>query len=509
MEYHHLEPVIGLEIHVQLKTRTKLFSPVDNHAEGAAPNTLISAIDVGHPGTLPQLNAQALRFAVRIGLALDCRINTPTFFDRKHYLYPDLPKGYQISQFDVPVAADGVLTVEHSEDPEQSFAVRIERAHLEEDAAKNVHRSGKTLVDFNRAGTPLVEMVTRPDLRSPQHAKLFLQELRRLLRFLGVSDADMEKGHMRCDANVSLRPVDKDGRPVEQEFYPKTEVKNMNSFKSVERALEFEIARQGDLWKTNSPPSVTTTRGWDDERQVTELQRTKEAAADYRFMREPDLPPVDLSACIESEQRALSELPAARRARFRDEYGFGEQEVWTLTDDPAIADFSERVMSELYAWIAAHPSVDTTEQDVILSFKRPLGKLAGPWMATKLLGALRARSSDIRTCHITPEDMAELLALLYRKEITATNGLQVLEKMLDEGDSPAHVIATLGLKTINDMETLGAVIDLVLSRHTAEVEAYKAGKKTLLQFFVGMVQKETQGQANPQKAMELLKTRLS
>ncbi len=238
----HLEPVIGLEIHVQLKTATKMFCGCDNVQEDALPNTRICPVCMGHPGTLPVPNKQALRFAIRIGLALGCTVNETLLFDRKHYQYPDLPKGYQISQYDEPICFDGQVKLRNPDNGD-ILSVRIERAHLEEDAAKNVHRDSATFVDFNRAGTPLVEIVTKPDFRNPQDAKFFLQELRRILRYLRVSDADMEKGHMRCDANVSLRPVDARGLPVLREFYPKTEVKNMNSFKAVERALEYEIKR--------------------------------------------------------------------------------------------------------------------------------------------------------------------------------------------------------------------------------------------------------------------------
>ena len=503
MDYHHLEPVIGLEIHVQLNTATKLFSAVDNHAQGADPNTLISAVDLGHPGTLPALNQQALRFAVRIGLALGCRINSPTFFDRKHYIYPDLPKGYQISQFDIPVAEDGVLRIEDPES-EERFTVHIERAHLEEDAAKNSHQDGKTLVDFNRAGTPLVEIVTRPDLRSSGQAKLFLQELRRIMQNLGVSEADMSQGNMRCDANISLRPVDKEGRPVAQDFYPKTEVKNMNSFKSVERAIDFEIERQTKLWEEDAAPSITTTRGWDDASQVTELQRTKELAADYRYMREPDVPPVDLQPFIASETDERFELPAERRERFAQEYGLNRDAVWTLTNSPELADFTERVFSESRSWLKAQPEI-TELTDVHTA---AIGKLVGTWVGTKLLGALAQRSGDIRTMHVSPENMAELLTLLYKKDLTAHQANDVLEEMLNDGDSPAHIVERLGLKTVSDIDALGAIVDKVLSEHPQQVEQYKNGKVALLQFFIGMVQKETQGSANVPTTKDLLESRL-
>ncbi|MBT6254460.1 Asp-tRNA(Asn)/Glu-tRNA(Gln) amidotransferase subunit GatB [Candidatus Uhrbacteria bacterium] len=503
MEYKHLETVIGLEIHVQLKTKTKLFSSVSNHADGAGANTLISAIDVGHPGTLPSLNAQALHFAVRIGLALNCKINSPTYFDRKHYIYPDLPKGYQISQFDVPVAEEGYLSFDVPDGKRDVAKIHIERAHLEEDAAKNVHRDGKTLVDFNRAGTPLVEIVTKPDFRTPQEAKLFLYELRRIMRYIGVSDADMEKGHMRCDANISLRPVDEDGVPTAQLFYPKTEVKNMNSFRSVERALIYEISRQRDLWETNSPPSVTTTRGWNEDKQKTEMQRTKEEAADYRFMREPDIPPTSLEEIVELEKNLLPELPVARRTRFVDQLGFKRDDTLVLTDDPVLADFAEATLSELYAWVSSLPDEGTAEE-TRTNKKDELVRLASSWIVNRLLGIMSSMSIDIRTIHITPENMAEFLTLVYQNKLNNKTGSTVLEKMLEDGNSPAQIMHDLGMNPIDDAGQLEMIINDVLMKFPEQVEEYKSGKVTLLGFFVGMVQKQTQGNADPRQTKELL-----
>src|SRR3989344_8760689 len=285
-----LEPVIGLEIHVQLKTKAKMFCGCPAHEAGAAPNANTCPVCLGQPGTLPVVNAEAVKMGVRMGLALGCAIAPRSKFDRKHYFYPDLPKGYQISQYDQPIASEGELTFEvHAKDaPRPVATIRIERAHLEEDADKNVHPStgsglAQTYVDFNRAGVPLVEIVTGPDFRSPAEAKAFLTELRLIARTLGVSDADMEKGQLRCDANVSMRELDADGNVVGPKFHPKTEVKNLNSFRHVERALAYEIKRQGELWEADSPPAESTTRGWNDALQKTEPQRVKEAEGDYRY----------------------------------------------------------------------------------------------------------------------------------------------------------------------------------------------------------------------------------
>lgn len=504
MTYDHLEPVIGLEIHVQLKTKSKLFSGSNNSAQDSDPNTLISAIDVGHPGTLPNLNREALHFAARIGLALNSEINSPIFFDRKHYIYPDLPKGYQISQFDVPVVGEGYLDIEVPEGDRKNVRVRIERAHLEEDAAKNIHRDGKTLVDFNRAGTPLVEIVTRPDLRSPQEAKIFLTELRRIMRYLGVSDADMEKGHLRCDANISMRPVNKNGELAANEFYPKTEVKNMNSFRAVERALVFEIERQTDLWQTNSPPATTTTRGWDANNQKTEMQRTKELAADYRFMREPDIPPIDMTEVVTAEKNRMPELPAAKRARFKEEFGFSEQDTRTLTDEPAMADFTEATMSELVAWLVASPDTQGSPVEIQTKHKDRLAKLGGTWIATKLVGVITASKTNIHEASVTPEDMAELMKLVFERKASNTAALTILETMIETGKDPHKILEEKGLGSIDDEDALTKTVETVLANNPAQVEEYKAGKITLMKFFIGMVQKETQGAADPPMTQKIL-----
>ncbi|MBI2476701.1 Asp-tRNA(Asn)/Glu-tRNA(Gln) amidotransferase subunit GatB, partial [Candidatus Uhrbacteria bacterium] len=389
------------------------------------------------------------------------------------------------------------------------LSVRIERAHLEEDAAKNVHRDSATFVDFNRAGTPLVEIVTKPDFRNPQDAKFFLQELRRILRYLRVSDADMEKGHMRCDANVSLRPVDARGLPVLREFYPKTEVKNMNSFKAVERALEYEIKRQTDLWNTNSPPAQTTTRGWNDRKQTTELQRVKEAEADYRYMREPDIPQISVTDALEEERHALPELPDAARARFRDEYGFAEQAVWTLTDDPEMAAFTEAAMTELTGWLVASPDTQGSAEEIREKHRAPIAKLAGTWLATKLLGLLSERGASLSETSLTPENMAELLRLLFEQKVNSAHAQTMLGRMLDDGSSPEQLLSSQQFSRMDDAAALRDIVEHVLARHPQQVNEYKAGKQSLLAFFIGLVQKETNGSADPHLTKQLLESLLS
>ncbi len=351
-----LVPVIGLETHVQLKTRTKLFCSCATNSESAPVNTNVCAICLGHPGTLPVLNEDALRFAVMLATALNGNVAPHSKFDRKHYFYPDLPKAYQISQFDLPVMTEGYVDLDL---PEAKGTPRIglERMHLEEDAAKNIHGDdGKTYVDFNRAGTPLCEIVTRPDFRGAVEAKAYLQELRLLVRTLGISDGDMEKGQLRCDVNISLREADDDGNFIGP-LNTKTEIKNINSFRHVERAIAYEIQRQTKLWEAGTPPTVTTTRGWNDTAQRTDEQRTKEDAADYRFFPEPDIPPLDLLPIVADVRARMPELPAAKRARFVDEYSMKREDARQIIDDPALANFAEAALSELSAWLEAQPDV--------------------------------------------------------------------------------------------------------------------------------------------------------
>ena len=311
-----LETVIGLEIHIQLKTKSKMFCSCNNAGEDLAPNTTVCPVCTGQPGVLPVPNREAIEWAVKTSLALNSKINPLSKFDRKHYFYPDLPKGYQISQYDLPIAEGGWVEIDTIDANDQPITRKINlvRLHAEEDAAKNIHGDdGSTYVDYNRGGTPLVEIVTQPDLKTPAEAKTFLQELQQIARYLDISHAEMEKGHLRCDVNISLRPKG------ENKFYAKTEIKNLNSFRMVERALEYEIQRQTKLWAEGNPPTKLATRGWDDATQTTIEQRVKEEAADYRYFPEPDIPPFKLEAVAEKMRALVPEMPATRRRRFVDE----------------------------------------------------------------------------------------------------------------------------------------------------------------------------------------------
>ena len=439
-------PIIGLEIHVQLKTASKMFCSCANVNEGEAePNTAICPVCTGQPGALPALNRHALELAILAGFALHCRIPDRAKFDRKNYFYPDLPKGYQISQYDLPVCAEGYFDFDVTDKGALRNRVRvgITRAHLEEDAAKNLHAAGgaHTLVDYNRGGTPLLEIVTEPDFRSPAEAKAFLQELRLVMRRIGVSDADMEKGQMRCDANISLMPIGMDGLPKQKELNPKIEVKNINSFRAVERALAYEIERQTDLYESNTPPASGSTRGWDENKGATVEQRTKEGAADYRYFPEPDLPPVDLVDVREKMRTRLPELPDAQRGRIMDEWGFSESDARFLVSNEGWADYAEEVMGELGGWIEA--SDDTREKsggDIVQERKAKLAKLAGGWLTSKLARLLAERNMTIKELKLSAEDFAEFIHLLLKGELNSANGLRLLVMMVETGRDPSQLM---------------------------------------------------------------------
>lgn len=494
-----LEPIIGLEIHVQMKTRTKMFCACDNRGEDAPPNTTICPICTAQPGTLPVMNHDAIMFSVRMALALHCRILEHVKFDRKSYFYPDLPKGYQISMYDLPIGVDGYL---HLADQD----IRINRLHLEEDAAKLLHSVDEkwSFVDYNRAGTPLMEIVTEPDFRTPAEAKRFLQELQTICRYLNVSDADMEKGHLRCDVNISLRPIDED------RLYPKTEIKNVNSFKAVERALEFEIKRQTKLWEAGTPPTTTTTRGWNDGKQTTEEQRWKEGEGDYRYFPEPDLPPLHLGPLhpIDPEQvrATLPELPAARRQRFVDELGITATDVMLLTSDPALANFTEQVVSELGEQLKelAPDSADTLVGKI--------GRTTGGWIASKFLGICNDRGvalAAVLNKNVTPEDFAELLALFLTGRVNSTIATQILEQMIVVGGEPHHLLEEMHVEQISDSDVLAQAIDAAIQANPGPVADFKAGKTNAIQFLVGQIMKGTKGAANPEVVRKLLERKLT
>lgn len=503
------EPVIGLEIHVQLKTKTKMFCGCSAHETSTSPNTHVCPICLGQPGVLPVPNEQAIRFGVLMGLALNCTIANHSKFDRKNYFYPDLPKAYQISQFDLPIAEHGFVDIVIPNGARTQARIGITRAHLEEDAAKSFHGAdGMTYVDFNRGGVPLIEIVTEPDFTSPQEAKIFLHELRLIARYLGVSDADMEKGHLRCDANISLRKRDADGTIIGAQLNPKTEIKNLNSFRHVERALEYEIERQTRFWEEEGHPvAISTTRGWDDGRQRTVEQRSKEEAADYRYFPEPDIPALALADIANEMRQRMPELPAARRTRFETEYQLKPSDARQMCDDPVLADFAEHTFSELAAWL------DTTtegqiEGEAYEKQKAQMGRLVSGWLLSKLTGLMSERSIDIRTIKISPENFAEFITLIANKKLNNTTGLKVLQTMLETGADPTHIMEDQALGQMDDAGALAEIVDRVIENHPVEAARYQAGEEQLIKFFIGQIMQETQGTADAAVAKNMLLVKL-
>lgn len=510
-----LEPVIGLEIHAQLKTKSKMFCSCENIEEDRSPNTAVCPICTGHPGTLPVANAEAVNLGVRAGLAINCTIPDRAKFDRKNYFYPDLPKGYQISQYDEPVAVKGWIEIEipgAKAHERKTAKIGITRLHLEEDAAKLSHSAdGKaSYVDYNRGGTPLAEIVTEPDFASPAEARVFLQELQRILRAVGASDADMEKGMMRCDANVSMREIveNPETERSAMQFNPKTEIKNINSIRNVERALEFEIKRQTAVWEdTGAPVAVTTTRGWDDAKGVTVEQRSKEAAHDYRYFPEPDLPELDLVAIREAQEKLIPELPQTMRARFMDEYGMNREDATTMTDDAELASYVEEIMSEMREWLHANGDIEGTNEEKWEASKTKIAKLVSGWLLSKLGGLLVEKKLDWKTAKekITAENFGEFLTLIYENKMNSAAAQIVLAEMLATGKDPSNIMEEKDLGQQSSADDLKPIVEGVLNQYVDQVLQYKSGKVQIVKFLVGAVMKATGGKANPQVAEELLK----
>ncbi len=480
MEY---EAVIGLEVHAQLLTESKMFCGCRARDYASAPpNTRVCPICLGMPGTLPVPNRRAVEFTVMTGLALNCTIAEFSRFDRKNYFYPDLPKGYQISQYDLPLCQHGYLEIEVEG---QRRRIGIRRVHLEEDTGKLSHHLGPdgrayTLVDLNRAGVPLIEIVTEPDLRSATEAAVFLRTLRAVLQYLGVSSGSMEEGSFRCDANVSVRPVGA------ETFGTKVEVKNMNSFRAVERALQYEIERQIRVLASGGQVEQET-RGWDETRGVTVGQRTKEFAHDYRYFPEPDIPPLVLSrAWIEEIRTRLPELPAARRERFMTQYGLSAYDASLLTSSKAVADFFEETV-QLY----------------------PVPKTVANWITGELFRLLNATGRELEQTPLRPALLADLLRLVDQGTISLTAAKTVFEEMFQTGRPPATIVAEKGLAQISAEAELRPIIERVLAENPQGVRDYLAGKKQALGFLVGQVMKATRGRANPAVVNRLLAERLA
>ncbi|MBI2777835.1 MAG: Asp-tRNA(Asn)/Glu-tRNA(Gln) amidotransferase subunit GatB [Chloroflexi bacterium] len=477
------EPVIGMEVHVQLRTASKMFCGCSTAYDGAAPNSHTCPVCLGLPGALPVINRRAVELVLAAGAAFGAQTPERTRWDRKNYFYPDLPKGYQISQFDLPLAAAGSIAIDTSGGP---VTVGITRAHLEEDTARLVHVAGSdgrrvSLVDFNRSGVPLMEIVTEPDLRTAEQARRYAEELQLLLRTIGASDAEMERGQMRVEANVSLRPR---GREA---FGTKVEVKNMNSFRSVERAITFEIERQAAALDAGGE-IVMETRGWSDDRAETYRMRAKETSDDYRYFPEPDLPPLRIDeAWLARIRAALPELPATRRARYRDDLGLRAYDAGVLAADPDATRLFE-------ATLAVRAGLDPTT--------------VANWVTGEYLRVRNAAAAG-EALAADPAELAALIALVADGSISRANAKEVFEAHLVTGDGVAAIVAAKGLRQISDADALGEIVDRIVAANPAAVEDIRAGRAQAIGFLVGQVMKETRGQANAAVVQAALRARLA
>jgi aspartyl-tRNA(Asn)/glutamyl-tRNA(Gln) amidotransferase subunit B len=474
------EAVIGLEVHVQLATKTKIFCscPVEF---GAPPNTNVCPVCLGLPGALPVLSRQAVELAIGAALALRCRVNSFSRFARKNYFYPDLPKGYQISQYDQPLAEHGYLDIFTSSGKKR---IGITRLHMEDDAGKSLHEGFKdsdryTYVDLNRSGTPLIEIVSEPDMRSPEEAYAYLSELKQIMQYIGVSDCDMEKGQLRCDANVSVR------LRGATKFGTKAEVKNLNSFRFLKMALEHEIERQIQILESGGQV-VQETRLFNPDTGETAGMRSKEQAHDYRYFPEPDLVPLRVSEhWLHKVRHSLPELPQDRRDRFVKEYGLREYDAQVLTLTRAIGDYFEA---------AVKAGGDA--------------RLTANWVTVDLMGLLKAAGKDISESPVPPEHLGELVALIAKGDLSGKLAKEILPKMFETGESAAAIMDREGLRQISDTAALEKIIDEVLAANPKQVAQYRSGKTAVLGFFVGQVMKASRGQANPAAVNELLKRKL-
>ena len=471
------EPVIGLEVHAQLKTSTKIFCGCST-SFGAPPNENVCPICSGMPGSLPALNRKVADYALRMSMALDCSINRESLFARKNYFYPDLPKGYQISQFELPIAEHGHIVIDVGGSQKR---IGITRIHMEEDAGKLTHdpQRERSLVDFNRTGVPLIEIVSEPDIRSAEETVAYLREMRLILRYLGICDGNMEEGSFRCDANISLRPEG------EEKFGTRAELKNINSFKNVEKALKYEIHRQTAILMEGGK-ITQETRLWDAINNRTTSMRGKEEAHDYRYFPDPDLVALVIDdQMMEFSRNKIPELPGARRKRFIEDYAFSGEDVERLVSEKALADFFERC---------------------IHCFNDP--KQVKNWVTGPLLSILNAENKTIRDFPGTPEDVAGLLNFVKEGVISAGIGRTVLEEMSKTGGKPQDIIKEKGLVQITDSSAIAAIVDEAIARFEKEATEYKNGKTKLLGFFVGQVMKKTKGKADPKIVNQLIKEKL-
>ena len=481
------EVVIGLETHVQLGTKSKIFTSAST-TFGDDPNTHIDPVVCGLPGTLPVLNKKVLEYAVKAAMALNLNIASHSKFDRKQYFYPDLPKNYQISQFDEPIAEDGWIEVEVAEKGKETYVkkIGIERLHMEEDAGKLVHAgsdqlSGSThsLVDYNRAGVALAEIVSKPDLRTGREAAEYAAEIRRIMRYLGVSDGNMQEGSLRCDVNISVRPT------VNDPFGTKVEIKNMNSFSAIQKACEYEIKRQIKAYESGEEVKQET-RLWDEGKQLTKSMRSKEGSSDYRYFPDPDLGPIEVSNDLKEKWRSeLPELPAAKRNRYSTELGLSIYDARVLTDESSMATYFEKVVNEGGA-----------------------AKSSANWITGDLAAYIKSNRLTFDQLPFQPNELAEMLKMIDTGEISGKIAKEILPELLSKGGSPKQLVQERGLGMIGDPKVIEEIIDQLILKHPNEVESFRSGKKKLLGFFVGQLMKETKGKADPKLANQILNKKL-
>ncbi len=481
------EAVIGLETHVQLGTNSKIFTSAST-SFGDEPNTHIDPVVCGLPGTLPVLNKKVLEYAVKASMALNLTVAEHSKFDRKQYFYPDLPKNYQISQFDEPIAEDGWIEVEVAEKGKESYIkkIGIERLHMEEDAGKLVHAgsdrlagSTHSLVDFNRAGVALAEIVSKPDLRTGREAAEYASEIRRIMRYLGVSDGNMQEGSLRCDVNISVR------RGPDAPFGTKVEIKNMNSFSAIQKACDYEINRQIKAYETGLVVQQET-RLWDEGKQLTKSMRSKEGSSDYRYFPDPDLGPIEVKIDLREKWRSeLPELPAAKRHRYADEYGLSAYDARVLTDEYSMAQYFEAV---------------------VLAGADP--KSASNWITGDLSALLKTKKQDFTNFPFLPEELAEMIQLINDGKISGKIAKEILPDLVEKGGSPSKIIDEKGLGMITDVGVISPIIDELLATYPKEVDALRGGKNKLLGFFIGQLMKKTDGKVDPKLANQILNQKL-
>jgi aspartyl-tRNA(Asn)/glutamyl-tRNA(Gln) amidotransferase subunit B len=474
------EPVIGLEVHAEMRTRSKMFcgcAVVDSVS--APPNTAVCPVCTGMPGSLPVANRMAVEYGIRVALALGCTVNPLSIFARKNYFYPDLPKGYQISQYEEPLAVNGKLVIQTSTGEK---AIRVRRVHLEEDTGKLTHVNGASLVDLNRAGVPLLEIVSEPDMRSVEEARAYAESLREILRYLEVNSGDMEKGVIRFEANISVRAKGTDA------LNTRVEIKNLNSFRALERATAFEIARQSNILAGGGEVEQETL-GWNEAKETTYSQRSKEDAHDYRYFPEPDLPPllVDKS-WLERVRAGLPELPRARYLRFIKQYGLTEYDAGVLIADKATADYFEAAVRGLPSVVAP--------------------KAVANWMTGDMFSLMNQSNLTVTDLKVRPEALAELVGLVVAGEINQSTGKAVLSEMFQSGKSAAEIVEARGLKQVSDEGFIAAIVGQVLAENPEQVSSFKAGKETVVNWLFGQVMRKAAGKANPQVVRTELERRL-